>query len=76
MIAAAALTIEGTYLILKAFVLHDLSDPLTRAGGLSPEQKAKGTICVVDQAGSVAREGGGRFRSRGDLSLHEVKGTG
>ena len=57
MIAAAALTIEGTYLILKAFVLHDLSDPLTRAGGLSPEQKAKGTICVVDQAGSVAREG-------------------
>jgi hypothetical protein len=42
LIAAAALTIEGTYLILNAFVLHDPSDPLTKAGGLSPEQKAKG----------------------------------
>jgi hypothetical protein len=40
MIAAAALTIEGTYLILNAFVFHDPSDPLTRAGGLSLEQKA------------------------------------
>jgi hypothetical protein len=42
LIAAAALTIEGSYLVLKTFVLHDPSDPLTRAGGLSPEQKAKG----------------------------------
>ena len=42
LIAAAALTIEGTYLILNAFVLHDPSDPLTQAGGLSPKQKAKG----------------------------------
>jgi hypothetical protein len=42
LIAAAALTIEGTYLILNAFVLHDPSDPLTKAGGLLPEQKAKG----------------------------------
>jgi hypothetical protein len=42
MIAAVALTIEGTYLILDAFILHDSSDPLTKAGGLSPEQKAAG----------------------------------
>jgi hypothetical protein len=39
-IAAAALTVEGTYLALNAFVLHDPNDPLTKAGGLSPEQKA------------------------------------
>ena len=42
MIAAAALTIEGTYLILNAFVLHDPSDPLMKAGGLAPAQKASG----------------------------------
>jgi hypothetical protein len=42
MIAAAALTIEGTYLILNAFVLHDPSDPLTKSGGLSPEKNARG----------------------------------
>ena len=42
MIAAAALTIEGTYLILNAFVLHDRSDPLTKSGGLSPEKNARG----------------------------------
>ena len=41
MIAAAAFTVEGTYLILNAFVLHDPNDPLTEAGRLSPEQKAK-----------------------------------
>jgi hypothetical protein len=40
MIAAAALTIEGTYLILNALVAHDSKDPLTKAGGLSSEQKA------------------------------------
>jgi hypothetical protein len=40
MIAAAALTIEGTYLILNALVAHDPKDPLTKAGGLSSEQKA------------------------------------
>jgi hypothetical protein len=40
MITAAALTIEGTYLVLNTFVLHDPSDPLTKAGGLSPGQKA------------------------------------
>jgi hypothetical protein len=36
MIAAAALTVEGTYLILNAFVLHDPNDPLTKAGGFPP----------------------------------------
>src|ERR1700722_19169915 len=44
-IAATALTIEGTYLILKAYVLDNPNDPLTKAGGLSPVQdpvKAKG----------------------------------
>jgi hypothetical protein len=40
MIAAAALTIEGTYLVLNAFVLHDPYDPLRKAGGLSPAQNA------------------------------------
>ena len=41
MIAAAALTIEGTYLILNAFVLHDPSDPLT-SPVVSPEKNARG----------------------------------
>jgi hypothetical protein len=40
-IAAAALAIEGTYLIINAFLPHDPNDPLTNAGGLSPEQKAR-----------------------------------
>jgi hypothetical protein len=40
MIAAAALTIEGTYLILNALVAHDPKEPLTKAGGLSSEQRA------------------------------------
>ena len=39
MIVAAAVTIEGTYLVLNAFVLHDSKDPLRKAGGLSSEQK-------------------------------------
>jgi hypothetical protein len=39
MIAAVVLTIEGTYLVLNTFVLHDPSDPLTKAGGLSPEER-------------------------------------
>jgi hypothetical protein len=38
MVAAAALTVEGTYLILNAFVLHDPNDPLTKAGGSSTRQ--------------------------------------
>lgn len=42
MIAAAALTIEGTYLVLENFVLDNPNDPLTKTGGLSPDQNAKG----------------------------------
>jgi hypothetical protein len=44
-IAAAALTVEGTYLALKTFVLDNPNDPLMKASGLSPAQdtvKAKG----------------------------------
>jgi hypothetical protein len=41
-IAATTLTVEGTYLTLKTFVLDNPNDPLTKAGGLSPDQKAKG----------------------------------
>ncbi len=37
-IAATALTIEGTYLVLKTFVF-DPNDPLAKAGGMSPEQE-------------------------------------
>ena len=39
MIAAAALTVEGTYYILKTFVIGNPNDPLTKAGGLSSRQK-------------------------------------
>jgi hypothetical protein len=41
-IAAAALTVEGTYLVLKIFVLDNPNDPLMKAGGLSSDQKIKG----------------------------------
>ena len=34
------------------------------------------SICVVDQSGSVVREGVVEFRSRGDLGLRAVKGAG
>ena len=34
------------------------------------------SICVVDQTGSVVRESVVDLRSRGDLSLCEVKGAG
>ena len=34
------------------------------------------SICIVDQAGLVVREGVVDFRSRGDFGLREVKGTG
>jgi hypothetical protein len=42
---AAILTVEMTYLILGRFVLHNPSDPLTKADGLSPAQDptAKGS---------------------------------
>jgi hypothetical protein len=37
--AATALAIEGTYFLLKTYVLDNPSDPLAKAGGLSGEQK-------------------------------------
>jgi hypothetical protein len=40
LIASSSLTIEGVYLVLNQFVFHDPKDPLTKAGGLSPAQKA------------------------------------
>jgi hypothetical protein len=39
MMAATALTIEGTNFILKTFVIGNPNDPLTKAGGLSPFQE-------------------------------------
>jgi hypothetical protein len=39
MIVASVLAIGGTYLILKAFVLHDPRDPLSKVGPLSPFQE-------------------------------------
>jgi hypothetical protein len=42
MIVAAALTVEGTYFVLRTFVLDNPNDLLTKAGGLSADQKAKG----------------------------------
>jgi hypothetical protein len=38
MAVAPILTVEMTCLILGRFVLHNRSDPLTKAGGLSPAQ--------------------------------------
>jgi hypothetical protein len=40
LIAAASLAVEGVYLVLNQFVLHDPNDPLSKAGGLSPAQNA------------------------------------
>jgi hypothetical protein len=40
LLLAGALTVAGTYEIINRFVInHD--DPLTRAGGIAPDQKAK-----------------------------------
>jgi hypothetical protein len=44
MIAATALTVEGTYYALKTFVFDDANDPLVEAGGLSPDQKELGKV--------------------------------
>ncbi len=44
-IAATVLTIEGTYFILKTYVLDNPDDPRAKAGGQSPADdtmKAKG----------------------------------
>jgi hypothetical protein len=40
-VVAAAVTVEVTYFVLDLFVLHDPNDPLTKAGRLSQDQKAK-----------------------------------
>jgi hypothetical protein len=40
-VVAAAVTVEVTYFVLDRFVLHDPNDPLTKAGGLSQDQRAK-----------------------------------
>jgi hypothetical protein len=37
-IAATTLTVEGTYFVLKTYVLDNPGDPLAKAGGLSSEQ--------------------------------------
>ena len=42
MIAATALTVEGVYFAPKTFVLDNPNDPITKAGGLTPEQKELG----------------------------------
>jgi hypothetical protein len=39
--AAAALVIEGTYYGLHRFVLDNPGDPLTRQGGLNPNQQIR-----------------------------------
>jgi flagellar basal body-associated protein FliL len=39
LIAATALTVEGVYFALKTFVLENPDDPITKAGGSTPEQK-------------------------------------
>jgi hypothetical protein len=41
LIAAVALTIEATYYGVHKFLLDNPNDPLTRQGGLKPEQKIK-----------------------------------
>lgn len=41
MIGATALTIEGTYLLLKAFVLQDPKDLHNKADDLSPTQNGR-----------------------------------
>ena len=42
MIAATVLTVEGTYYALKIFVLDNPNDPITTAGGLTPEPEGIG----------------------------------
>jgi hypothetical protein len=41
LIAVVALTIEGTYYGLHKFLLDNPNDPLTKQGGLKPDQKTK-----------------------------------
>ena len=42
MIAATALTVEGTYYVLEKFVFKDANAPIVKAGGLTPGQKDLG----------------------------------
>ena len=42
MIAATALTVEGTYYVLEKIVFKDANDPIVKAGGLTPVQKEVG----------------------------------
>jgi hypothetical protein len=42
MILATALTLWGTFYVLKTFVIGSPNDPLTNAGGLSPSQEREG----------------------------------
>jgi hypothetical protein len=44
MIVATVLTVEGTYYVLKIFVLDNPNDPITTAGGLTPEQEKVGKL--------------------------------
>jgi hypothetical protein len=41
MILATALTVWGTFYVLKTFVLGNPSDPVTKAGGPSPLQERR-----------------------------------
>lgn len=41
LIAAVALTVEGTYYGLHRYVLDSPAAPLTQQGGLKPNQQAK-----------------------------------
>jgi hypothetical protein len=41
LIAAVVLTVEGTYYALHRFVLDNPTDPLTKQGGLRPDQQSK-----------------------------------
>jgi hypothetical protein len=41
MVVATVLTVMGTYSVLHRFVLDNPADPLTRVGGLKPDQTGK-----------------------------------
>jgi hypothetical protein len=42
MVFATALTLWGTFYVLKTFVIGSPNDPLTRAGGISSSQEREG----------------------------------
>ena len=41
MLVATVLTVMGTFYLLHRFVLDNPADPLTKAGGLQPNEKIK-----------------------------------